>query len=212
MKNYKAYLFDFDYTLANSEKGILKCFHHVFEQEGFTGIADSDVVRTIGMPIPEEFRILTGITDTERLEALRKQFVAMSEKIMVANTVLFPQTANTLTTLKNDGASVGIISTKYRKRIQGTIEKFNMNYVDFVIGGEDVKAMKPDPEGVELAAKRLKLAKHELLYIGDSLVDAKTARNAGVDFAAVTTGATLANEFNDYPYVGIFENLTGLLR
>ena len=36
--DYKAYLFDFDYTLANSEKGIVMCFQHVFERNGFKGI------------------------------------------------------------------------------------------------------------------------------------------------------------------------------
>ena len=28
---YKAYVFDFDYTLANSEKGIVMCFQLLFE-------------------------------------------------------------------------------------------------------------------------------------------------------------------------------------
>lgn len=35
---YKAYVFDFDYTLANSEKGIVMCFQLLFEAEGYDGI------------------------------------------------------------------------------------------------------------------------------------------------------------------------------
>ena len=37
---YQIYLFDFDYTLANSEKGIVTCFQHVFTQNGFMNIDD----------------------------------------------------------------------------------------------------------------------------------------------------------------------------
>ena len=35
--NYSAYLFDFDYTLADSSKGIVKCYRIVLEQHGFRG-------------------------------------------------------------------------------------------------------------------------------------------------------------------------------
>lgn len=35
MKSYQAYLFDFDYTLANSSKGIVMCYRNVLERHGF---------------------------------------------------------------------------------------------------------------------------------------------------------------------------------
>ena len=34
MKKYAAYLFDFDYTLADSSAGIFKCFRIVVERHG----------------------------------------------------------------------------------------------------------------------------------------------------------------------------------
>ena len=41
---YKAYIFDFDYTLANSEKGIVMCFERLFADEGY-GPFPKDVIR-----------------------------------------------------------------------------------------------------------------------------------------------------------------------
>lgn len=35
MKSYQAYLFDFDYTLADSSKGIVMCYRNVLERHGF---------------------------------------------------------------------------------------------------------------------------------------------------------------------------------
>ena len=43
--------------------------------------------------------------------------------------------------------------------------------------------------------------KASVLFIGDSLIDANTANNADVDFAAVLTGTTTESEFSELPHV-----------
>ena len=45
---YKVYLFDFDYTLADSSRGIVTCFRHVLDRHGYTSPTDDDIKRTIG--------------------------------------------------------------------------------------------------------------------------------------------------------------------
>ena len=47
MKLYKVYLFDFDYTLADSSRGIVMCFRNVLERHQHTGITDDEIKRTI---------------------------------------------------------------------------------------------------------------------------------------------------------------------
>ena len=95
----------------------------------------------------------------------------------------------------------------------GTVERYKItDLVDIIVGGEDVKTAKPDPQGVLLALKQFNVKSHEVLFIGDSLVDASTAENAGVDFAAVTTGTTTEREFNTFPYVKIMGDLLELLE
>ena len=71
--DYKAYLFDFDYTLANSEKGIVMCFQHVFERNGFKGIEEDAIKKTIGLTLEEAFMLLTGIKDRETVAGYRKR-------------------------------------------------------------------------------------------------------------------------------------------
>ena len=56
---YKAYVFDFDYTLANSEKGIVMCFQLLFEAEGYDGIPEEAIRRTIGMTMYDAMANLT---------------------------------------------------------------------------------------------------------------------------------------------------------
>ena len=78
MKTYQTYLFDFDYTLADSSRGIVICFRNVLERHGFHQIDDHTIKRTIGKTLPESFSILTGITDTDILEAYDCQYAVVS--------------------------------------------------------------------------------------------------------------------------------------
>ena len=110
MKTYRTYLFDFDYTLADSSKGIVMCYRIVLERHGHTGISDGDIKRTIGKTLVESFSILSGVTDAGILETYRKEYVKEADKYMTANTRLFPETAEVLAKLKAQGAKIGIIS------------------------------------------------------------------------------------------------------
>ncbi len=212
MKRYHTYLFDFDYTLADSSKGIVICFRNVLERHRHTGISDEQIKRTIGKTLVDSFSILTGIGDEAILEEYRKEYVKEADRFMTANTRLFPETVSVLQALKEKGANIGIISTKYRYRIM-ELAKDNIpeGIIDLIVGGEDVKTAKPSPEGVFLALENLGTDKNTTLYIGDSIVDAETAQAAGMDFAGVLHGATTAEELEAYPHVAIMKDLTELL-
>ena len=212
MKRYHTYLFDFDYTLADSSKGIVICFRNVLERHRHTGISDEQIKRTIGKTLVDSFSILTGIGDEAILEEYRKEYVKEADRFMTANTRLFPETVSVLQALKEKGANIGIISTKYRYRIM-ELTKNNIpeGIIELIVGGEDVKTAKPSPEGVFLALENLGTDKDTTLYIGDSIVDAETAQAAGMDFAGVLHGATTAEELEAYPHVAIMKDLTELL-
>lgn len=104
--NYSTYLFDFDYTLADSSRGIVTCFQHVLQRNGYLQVADTTIKRTIGKTLEESFTILTGVTDSERLAEFRKQYVKEADVYMTANTFLFPETIQTLTALKTQAPTL----------------------------------------------------------------------------------------------------------
>lgn len=209
--SYTTYLFDFDYTLADSSQGIVTCFRTVLNRHKYTAPTDDDIKRTIGKTLEESFSILTGVTDEQQLAAFKQEYGREADTHMTVNTRLFPETKHVLTALKDAGARIGIISTKYRFRIKELLDQhFPDNFIDIIIGGEDVKAHKPSPEGLLSAIDRLHATKAETLYIGDSIVDAETARAAGVDFAGVTHGMTTAEELSQYPHTKIMSTLEEL--
>ncbi len=209
---YQTYLFDFDYTLADSSRGIVLCFQTVLKRHGYTQVADEAIKRTIGRTLEDSFSHLTGVTDAAVLEGFRREYGRAADVHMTANTRFFPETASVLKALKASGARIGIISTKYRFRIAEMLDKHQLTPLfDLIVGGEDVKAAKPSPEGLLFAIGHLQCPKEQAVYIGDSTVDAETAQAAGVCFAGVTHGVTTAAELAGYPHVRIMSSLEELL-
>jgi phosphoglycolate phosphatase len=212
MNNYNTYIFDFDYTLADSSKGIVLCFKHVLKEHGYTNVIDEEIKRTIGMTLENSFNSLTGVSDKEKLSIYVKEYVKKADTYMTDNTILFPETAEVLKSLKDSGNKIGIVSTKFRYRIKEVLEReFDDDLIDVVIGGEDVTIHKPSPEGLFLAIDQLNSNKKNCLYIGDSAIDAAAAKAADVDFYGVLNGATTREELEKYPHIVIAQDLTELL-
>lgn len=210
--HYNVYLFDFDYTLANSENGIVGCFHKTLQKLGYPDIADDKIRQTIGMPMEDATAQIIGTTDPARITAFIDIYRQEADRSMTPNTHFYEDTVPTLRALKAKGAQIAIISTKTRHRIEEKFIQDNVtDLLDFIIGREDVHTPKPDPEGILLAIQRFGVAKAAVLYTGDSFIDANAAQNAGVDFAAVTTGTTTADTFQSYPHVRIMKHLKEIL-
>jgi phosphoglycolate phosphatase len=210
---YEVYLFDFDYTLADSERGIVMCFEHVFEQYGFKGISKAAIKATIGYTVEDALSQLTGVKDPVRVQEMRSMYSKKSEEVMAVNTKLYPATIPLLEAIKKNGGRVAIVSTKKRIRINESIAAYKMeSLVDAVIGGEDVTQAKPSPEGLLKAMDTLKAEKQHTLYFGDSVVDSEAAQSAGVDFVGLLTGTTPKSVFEKAPYVKIAADLHEVLN
>lgn len=210
--NFKAVLFDFDYTLADSSKGIVTCFRHILVRHGYTGVDDAAIKRTIGNTLENSFSILTGVTDAEQLAVWRKEYEQDANIHMTVNTVLYPDAATVLRRLKEQGIRLGIISTKYRYRIMESVDRYlSPDLFDVIVGGEDVVRHKPDAEGLLKALEKLNIHPSQALYVGDSVIDAGAARNAGTAFAGVTTGTTTQAELAAFPHLTIINELSELL-
>lgn len=210
---YKAYIFDFDYTLGDSTDGIVQSVLYALSKLEEEPKTTEEIRKTIGLSLNETYFTLTGNKNEERADLFAKYFKEKADEVMVASTQIYEPVKQFFTALREKGCKIGIVTTKYHYRIDAILAKFDMNHmVDMIVGGEDVKTPKPDPEGLLFAIKQLQLEKTDILYVGDSVVDAKTAEAANVDFAGVLTGTTLAENFSKYRNVCIADDLYGILR
>lgn len=208
---YKAVIFDFDYTLGDSTNGIVLSINHALEKLGFQVQDTKSIQRTIGLSLKDTLFELAGIEDEETVQKFTQYFKEKADLVMVDNTRLYEGVLTMLKKLRDDKILLGIVTTKYHYRIEQILERNDArNVIDVIIGGDDVKNEKPDPEGLLAAIQKLNVSKNQVLYVGDSVVDAKTAQSAGVDFMAVLTGTTEREEFMNYEYVSIEESVREL--
>lgn len=210
---YKAVIFDFDYTLGDSTNGIVLSINHALEKLGFRAQDTKSIQRTIGLSLKDTLFELTGIQDEETVQKFTQYFKEKADLVMVDNTRLYEGVLTMLKKLRDDKILLGIVTTKYHYRIEQILERNDArNVIDVIIGGDDVKNEKPDPEGLLAAIQKLNVSKNQVLYVGDSIVDAKTAQSAGVDFVAVLTGTTEREEFLNYAHVAVKESVTVILQ
>lgn len=149
MKNYDAYIFDFDYTLADATEPVVGSFLYALEKMNLQKSSRQDIINTIGIPIGESYTILTGDDSEEGIELFKKYQKEKSDEITVPNTVFIGDAKEVLKILKNRGKKIGIVSSRWGQRINDIFENLNSReLIDFIIGTEHVENYKPNPEGL----------------------------------------------------------------
>lgn len=78
---------------------------------------------------------------------------------------------------------------------------------DYVITPKDVRSSKPSGEGLTLIARESGIGMKNIVYVGDTVVDVRTARDAGCISAVVTSGMGLRQHLEKENPDFIFEDL-----
>ncbi len=207
----KAVIFDFDFTLGDSAEGIVKSAFYALEKMNEKNPDREKVVKSIGLSLEETYTFLTGKNGEEEKKLFKKLFIEKADEVMVNSTELYEFTVPVLRSLKEKNIKTAIVTTKLNSRIKSILKKFNISeLIDEIIGVEDVKNTKPNPEGLIKCVYKLGIYETEAVYVGDSFVDAEASQNAGIDFAAVLTGSSEKEEFEKYSNIGIFKDVSEL--
>lgn len=74
---------------------------------------------------------------------------------------------------------VAVCSNNSRKAIRSFLESSEV-HVDALVGREDVRHLKPDPEGLNMILEQLSLEPTEAVMVGNSVHDSSAARAAGI--------------------------------
>jgi phosphoglycolate phosphatase len=211
MEQVRAVIFDFDFTLADSSRGVFECINSGLKSIGLKPVTYDEVCKTIGLSLPETLVALKGEEARELSQRFHMHFLRKADKVMVDLTKVYPETSGTLQYLKGRGYLVGIASTKYRYRIESILKRDGLlDFFKAIIGGEDVSEHKPNPECLEKAAVKLGVDLSYCVYIGDNRVDGEAAMRAGVPFIASLTGFTSLEDLKAYDPIAVIEDLSQL--
>jgi phosphoglycolate phosphatase len=211
MPDFISVIFDFDYTLADSSDGVVECVNYALKTMSCAPQPREHICQTIGLTLPQTFEALTSVNDDVLKEQFSQEFLYRADQVMVDLTYLYDGVEDMLVALGDQGLNLGIVSTKYRYRIEQILVREGIiDLFDKIVGGEDVDFHKPDPAGMLLAMGWLGMYPSKTIYVGDSVVDAQTAKNSHVSFIAVLTGATSREALEPYFPYRIFPDVTGI--
>ena len=219
--SYHGVFFDFDYTLGDSTAAIAEGYRLGFLALGLDPPTEEQVRHTVGLTLADGYALLTGDHNPERQEAFYHSFQhtvgveagGEGRRLMIEGTTLFPGAEELLLALKHAGVRTAIVSTKPGSTIRRIFEHQGLkDLLDLVVGGDEVTQAKPHPQGLRLALERLGLSAEQVLFCGDTVIDAATAQAGGCDFCAVLNGTTPREAFAGFPYVHIADDLDDLKR
>ncbi len=184
MSSIQLIVFDLDGTLIQSNIN-------------YMGIRDEVREMLKDLVPPDEFQIIrnTPTTILNLVELVKEkdtlgglyekawQIVEKAERIGYENAKIDDDVHSTLNKLQSENFDIAIFTNNSRKLTDYGMQKFLLDqYTDVVITRDDVEEAKPNPEGLIKIMKYFNKSAEQTIFIGDSWLDAETAKIAGVDF------------------------------
>ncbi len=188
---YKGIIFDLDGTLVDSLEDLANAGNSVLEKNGlkihpvekyryFVG----DGLRTLIERIAPQFQ-----DDNQKVAELMLEFEQIYTSSWKEKSRLYAGIPELIRILKEGGVQLAVFSNKLHSFTQLIIDEFFDETVFAAIRGQqEGVAKKPDPKGVFLICKSLGLAVDEMVFVGDSATDMRTAKNAGMKSIGVEWG------------------------
>lgn len=185
----KYIIFDFDGTIGDSQRLIVKTLQDTMRERGLEVKSDEACAKTIGLRLDEAFVALFGMSaeEGEACAATYREIFMKNKEIMIVEP--FPHVIETLRELHRRGFVLGVASSRSHCSLDGYVRQMALdNIFTSIVAGDDVEHVKPAPDMVWRALKEMNGEIEEALVVGDMTFDVDMAHNAGCKACAVTYG------------------------
>ena len=200
---YKGVIFDLDGTLLDSLSGIANAMNGLLEQMGYPPHPQDSYRKFVGDGIkmlikramPTEWydsfpnnELRENIIDGE-ITGLVKEFRDFYAVTWPRDTKPFDGIKELLNDLTETGIKMAVLSNKADDLTKPMVMEFLPDqHFEMVLGGRPGIPRKPDPTAVTEIIDTLELLQDEIIFIGDSDIDMRTAVNANLTAVGVSWG------------------------
>lgn len=195
----KTILFDLDGTLIETPKIILSTFQELFDQYiPDVDLTDALLSSFLGQTLFKTFE--TYVDDQKKVDELVAIYRKISEDKINLGLSAYPGAKEVLMYLRKKGIRVGVVTSKLRTVATEHLVKTHLfDYIEGLIGYEDVINHKPDPEPILKGIAYFNSEKEETLYVGDHENDIIAAKKAGILTCAVSYSLRLQEMLFENP-------------
>lgn len=187
---YQLMMFDLDGTLVETGMEIYAAVEQTLAQFALAPVSREQVDGWIGRGSRELLiqvlvfsmqRTDAEVRDYAGLSAIEAQFALHYQRHSGTSGRLYPKVRETLLVLKGQGVKLAVVTNKDALNTAIVLKKHALqDLFELVIAGDTLPTRKPDPAGIAHCLDVFNISAEAALFVGDSVIDAEAARNAGV--------------------------------
>lgn len=183
-------IFDLDGTLIDSKLDLARSVNAARGHMGLAPLENERVYSYVGNGAPVLIRRALGADASEDdVNRALAFFLSYYRDHMLEATTLYPGVQEALDRLAGAGVGMAVLTNKPVRFSQGIIAGLGLeSYFFRVYGGNSFEQKKPDPVGVDTLLGETHVPRARAMMVGDSGVDIRTARSAGIMACGVSWG------------------------
>lgn len=190
-KRYDTVIFDLDGTLLDTLDDLAAAVNHALREGGYPERTRDEVRAFVGNGVAMLVKRAVPVWARDDEEAVAETLQAFKSYYAQHNndaTAPYPGIPALLDRLKAEGVTNAIVSNKNDPNVKALADIYFAGQVAHAVGDREGVPRKPHPDSVLHVMALCGADPARTLYVGDSDVDVVTARNAGIDCAAVLWG------------------------
>ncbi|MDR4507588.1 MAG: HAD family hydrolase [Candidatus Brocadiaceae bacterium] len=197
---FKAILFDLDGTLLDTLEDLGNSMNRVLQRNKFPthqvsayrNFVGEGITMLVKRALPREK------LDSDTIRACIQAFQEDYARNWNVKTKPYEGISETLDTLLERNMKLAILSNKPDYFTKACVSEFLPSWpFEIVLGQQDSIPLKPDPAGAIKIAEHLKIARENILYLGDTAIDMQTAVSAGMYPVGALWGFRTEKELTD---------------
>lgn len=176
-------LVEFRYRFAEAKTGVLDLLASL----GISLSADAvyrptqDIFDEVAFQVKKR-----GSLNLDEVMARVNDLIDLYEMEAATSTTIFEETKSVLEVLKKNGVKTALVTNNGRKATEFMLRRFHLKgYFDIIVTRNDGLRLKPYPDGIHWVLNKVGVSGHKTLFVGDSPIDVKAGRAAGVIVAAL---------------------------
>jgi phosphoglycolate phosphatase len=192
-------IFDLDGTLIDSRLDLVNSVNATLDHLGRPHLPHETIESYVGNGVMALIERALGFGAAgSDIQCAQEFFLAYYREHMLDRTVLYPGVGEALKELRD--RDMAVLTNKPVRFSRDILKGLGVaDYFRYVYGGNSFENKKPDPIGVQTLLRDFGAAPPQAMMVGDSAVDVRTARNAGIWACGVTYGLGAAGLSLDPP-------------
>ena len=188
MGRYKLAIFDLDGTILYTIAQLANSLNEARVRSGLEPQDMDDIMAHVGRGVRNLVTWSIGTGEGPLFETVMDNYRSYYNEYCADNTYIYDGLLEVITKLHDEGIKLAVVTNKSDAPAKKLCEHFYPGLFSEVRGHRDGVPHKPDPALVDEVLEALNIKPEDSVYIGDSDVDVKTAKNSGMDHICVTWG------------------------